>query len=261
MYVYENTTSELADWIRAEMALSGPVEVGMRGGDVRRVQEWLTLRGYSVAVDGIYGVATANAVVRFQEDSFLPDSGRVDAETFERLVEPMRETLRQRLNMSQPLGDAILAYAQAHLSQHPREIGGENRGPWVRLYMRGNEGREWLWCAGFVTFVLHQATESLQIEMPIPGSFSCDSLAAQAQARHLFITESEARSRVIPPGSLFLNRRTASDWTHVGIVVDTEELTFTTIEGNTNDDGAREGYEVCMRTRAYANRDFIVFNQ
>ncbi|MGH8565940.1 MAG: hypothetical protein ACREXW_18380 [Gammaproteobacteria bacterium] len=30
-----------------------------------------------------------------------------------------------------------------------------------------------------------------------------------------------------------------------------------TIEGNTNDDGSREGYEVCARTRDYNEMDFI----
>jgi hypothetical protein len=31
-----------------------------------------------------------------------------------------------------------------------------------------------------------------------------------------------------------------------------------TIEGNTNDDGSAEGYEVCARTRSYTNMDFIL---
>jgi hypothetical protein len=34
--------------------------------------------------------------------------------------------------------------------------------------------------------------------------------------------------------------------------------TFKSIEGNTNDDGSYEGYEVCARVRGYAGIDFIV---
>jgi len=34
---------------------------------------------------------------------------------------------------------------------------------------------------------------------------------------------------------------------------------FQTIEGNTNDDGSREGYEGCQRVRGYASKDFIVW--
>jgi hypothetical protein len=30
-----------------------------------------------------------------------------------------------------------------------------------------------------------------------------------------------------------------------------------TIEGNTNDSGEREGFEVCARTRSYAGKDFV----
>lgn len=36
---------------------------------------------------------------------------------------------------------------------------------------------------------------------------------------------------------------------HAGIVVKLNENSFTTIEGNTNDDGVREGYEVAERIR------------
>jgi hypothetical protein len=126
------------------------------------------------------------------------------------------------------------------------------------MYMNGNEGSSWPWCAGFVTFILRQATESLNVGMPIPGSFSCDTLVAQARAAGLFVSEAEARFTEIPPASLFLVRRTDTDWTHVGLVQDTQELSFQTIEGNTNDEGDREGYEVCSRSRGYTNKDFIL---
>jgi hypothetical protein len=62
----------------------------------------------------------------------------------------------------------------------------------------------------------------------------------------------------ITPGSLFLVQRTATDWEHTGIVVSAEADVFHTIEGNTNDEGSREGYEVCKRIRGYEKKDFIV---
>lgn len=260
MYTFDGQTSSLAPWIQDEINLDNDISVGARGLPVRRVQEWLTLRGYSVAIDGDYGPVTAELVGRFQEDIFLHADGRVNQKTFDHLVEPLRETLRQRLTMSTSLNSAVLDYAKAHLAQHPREIGGQNRGPWVRTYMQGNDGTSWAWCAGFVTFVLRQAAESLQVDMPINGSFSCDSLAAQAKAAGLFVSETEARHREIPPGSLFLVRRTSTDWTHVGIVEETHELFFDTIEGNTNDEGSREGYEVCSQSRGYTKKDFILLS-
>jgi hypothetical protein len=38
---------------------------------------------------------------------------------------------------------------------------------------------------------------------------------------------------------------------HAGIVIRVHENYFETIEGNTNDDGVREGYEVALRLRKY----------
>ena len=130
----------------------------------------------------------------------------------------------------------------------------------MRLYMKGNDGTEWYWCGGFVCFVLHQACESLKVAMPIPGSFSCDELAAQARAAGLFLSEVDAPLEGVPPGCLFLVRRTQSDWTHVGIVVEADETAISTIEGNTNDEGHRDGYEVCTRTRSYDGKDFVLLS-
>jgi hypothetical protein len=154
----------------------------------------------------------------------------------------------------------VVAYAEQHLSQKPREIGGQNGGPWVRLYMDGNEGSAWPWCAGFASFILKQACSTLQIQVPIQPSFSCDLLAASARDKNCFLAESKiADKKQIAPGSLFLVRRTSADWEHTGIVLSAEKGLFYTIEGNTNDEGSREGYEVCRRFRGYKNKDFIIF--
>jgi hypothetical protein len=88
--------------------------------------------------------------------------------------------------------------------------------------------------------------------LPIAPSFSCDSLAASAKDKGKFVGRDKAGL-----GSFFLVRNTPSDWTHTGIVVSASAETFKTIEGNTNDDGNREGYEVCARTRGYSSMDFI----
>jgi hypothetical protein len=50
------------------------------------------------------------------------------------------------------------------------------------------------------------------------------------------------------------------DWVHTGLVLSAGKETFETIEGNTNDAGDREGYEVCRRVRGYKGKDFIVLN-
>ena len=115
---------------------------------------------------------------------------------------------------------------------------------------------------------MHQAYFYHGLKAPIDGSVSCDVLAAQGEAAGLFVTGKDlerGNASVSDLGacSLFLRRRTATDWTHTGFVVNLTqsrgETVFTTIEGNTNDEGSREGFEACRRTRALkaGNYDFV----
>lgn len=56
----------------------------MRGPGVRRVQAWLTAKGYHPgAVDGVYGPQTAHAVRQFQADQGLVADGEVGRATLE----------------------------------------------------------------------------------------------------------------------------------------------------------------------------------
>jgi len=256
--VYAQDFDELDPWIRAEVVLDSDVARGRQGTAVRRVQEWLTLQGHGLVVDGDFGPATERSVTDFQSVNQIGTTGAVDQDTWWELVRPMRDVLGHRLEGSWSTGEAALAYAQAHLEAHPREVGGANRGPWVRLYMHGRQGVDAPWCAGFTTFVTRQAADSTGVEPPIAGSSSCDALASQAKAAGVFLGQDTASPDQITPGALFLVRRTDTDWTHTGLVVTAEAETFGTVEGNTNDDGDREGYEVCARTRGYADKDFIL---
>jgi len=85
-------------------------------------------------------------------------------------------------------------------------------------------------------------------------------MARHAGGRLLTQPPLSQRSR-ITPGSFFLRLAAHGEpfeYGHTGIVVDADGDTFKTIEGNTNDDGSFEGYEVCARVRGYPNIDFIV---
>jgi len=258
--VYVLDHGPLRQHIQKEINYPGRVSKGNRGSKVKRIQEWLCLNHRKIVPDGDFGPVTRDALKQFQEDSGLPVTGNVNRETFDCLIAPMTSALSNQIDMSIPFGEAVLAFANAHLAMHPREVGGDNRGPWVRLYMDGHDGSSWLWCAGFVRFCMRQAAEALQVSMPIRGSGSCDLLATQGKDAGIFLTGSRATSDQITPGSIFLVRKTAADWTHTGFVSDANEDRFVTIEGNTNDDGVRNGYEVCERRRGYKKKDFIVFD-
>ena len=231
---------------------------GAKGGQVRLIQEWLCLHGFGTGIDGDFGPATRAAVLSFQKKKQLPQTGVVNARTYEELVAPMRAAIEPIDPGHRSLGQLVVAYARQHLKQHPREVGGDNRGPWVRLYMDGKDGPSQYWCAGFASYILSRACESMDNALPLTTSVSCDALANSAKTNDLFVSENDVRQgSVIRPGAFFLVRKSASDWTHTGIVTRIEPNVFRTIEGNTNDDGNRNGYEVCERTRGSKKKDFI----
>jgi peptidoglycan hydrolase-like protein with peptidoglycan-binding domain len=242
-----------------ELELQAAVSRGDNGDDVRRVQEWLCLDGYAVKLDGDFGPATEAAVRSFQSDNGLAVDGVVSLDTFARLVAPMQAALRPIAVDGQSLGALVVAYAAQHLAQRPREVGGDNCGPWVRLYMAGHDGKEWCWCAGFACFCLKQAAAALGVPPPIASSFSCDTLGTAAkQAGTLLDGGDAATAARLAQGSFLLVRRpTGGGWHHTGIVTATQAEICSTIEGNSNDDGSRNGYEVVAHTRGYPNLDFI----
>lgn len=239
-----------------ETSIAAPLTVGCTGDDVKKAQEWLTLAGLGLKIDGVFGDATATAVREFQRSSSLSETGVIDQPVFSALTGPITRAIAP-VEASASLGADVCRVAAQHIAEKPREIGGENRGPWVRLYLHGEEGPEWPWCAGFASFVVAQA--SGQRPLPFAGSPSCDELAKNAKAAGLFRSGDDLDVGSIPAGSLFLVRRqTAPGYHHTGIVVSATAAALTTIEGNTNDNGSREGYEAIRRFRANKGLDFIV---
>ena len=240
-----------------ELAFQGPISAGMSGPTVRTIQEWLTLHKFGLAIDGVFGPATGAAVAAYQQSVSLPATGAVDDVTYTSLVSPLAIALKT-LPAASTLNVDIPKYAQQHLDQHPREVGGQNAGPWVRTYMEGREGPEWPWCAGFACFVLRQASAGKPL--PLTPSFAVDELAKDAMKRGSFVTGGPSfdTSR-LTPGALFLVRRPAPQrgWHHTGIVIGVGPGTVTTIEGNTNEAGSREGVEVSRRVRETTGLDFI----
>ena len=246
--------------VTAELAFSGTVQKGQKNAKVRRVQEWLSLRGFPLEIDGDFGDATDIQLKAFQAREGLAADGVVDAAVFKALTAPLA-----RAFALQPVGDRSLSrliadYAAQHVKEHPLEVGGPNAGPWVRAYM-GWDGETALWCAGFTCSLLQQAAATLGVAQPIQSSASCDTLADRAKAAGKFVPNAKAASGqvTIPPGSFFLVRATPTDWTHVGIVGAASGGSFVTYEGNTNNGGSRNGFEAISRVRNYAGKDFIVW--
>lgn len=235
-----------------------PIRAGSPPADTRPTQEWLSLRGHAVVIDGAFGPATRRAVTAYQRAAALPTTGEVDSRTWLHLTMPLALADAPLPPFIEDVGVAAVELAKQHLAQHPREVGGQNRGPWVRHYMGGNEGAAFAWCAGFACHLLTRAFAHVGRALPIRWSWSCDELATRARDAGL-LTDAKSASHV-PPGSLFLVRGAApGDWTHTGLVLSDDGEVIHTCEGNTNDDGAREGYEVCARYRGKARLDVVIW--
>jgi hypothetical protein len=243
-----------------EINIAKPVKTGSKGEDVKKVQEWLNLwRVYdknwynNVTVDGDFGWQSSEAVKEFQQKRGLTVDGIVGPKTFRIIVQPMVSAFTYVIG--DDLRQLIEDYAVQHLENEPRELYNNNQGPWVRAYMDGNEGRPWAWCMGFVQTILDQAFFSLgkNFTSIMPKTYSCDVVGEYGKEKGTLIRNAQLRSNpeLIEKGDVFLIVKTPNDWTHTGIVTGVADDWILTIEGNTNDEGSREGFEVCRRKRNF----------
>ncbi len=250
---YSTTTT------KAELAFTAPISSGAKKMPAQRVQEWLCFHGFRTMIDADYGPATVETVKKFQTAKKLPVTGTVDARTWDLLIKPLADLLALTIKSTLSRDKAVLEVAKAHLATHPIELGGQNRGPWVRVYTDGKDGDDWLWCAAFVSFVMKQACFLTGAAIPITGSVSCDTLAAQAKAAGRFVAGGTKAPSWSTMGvcQIFLVRRTSSDWTHTGFSFAGGTASFSTIEGNSDESGSSNGHEVCERTRGLSKKDYI----
>jgi peptidoglycan hydrolase-like protein with peptidoglycan-binding domain len=79
--------------VKEEIDLDGPIERGAKKMRAQRVQEFLTLNGFAVAIDADFGPATEKRVRDFQTARGLPASGIVDMKTHKELVAPIVKAL------------------------------------------------------------------------------------------------------------------------------------------------------------------------
>jgi len=148
---------------------------------------------------------------------------------------------------------SAFSHAQRMLGVREDYVDGKwtNWGPEIKqfLYAAGVNNPA-PWCAAFVNWCAEQAAKDH--DMPsrleeVPLQAYVQSYYDWADKENLFIDPERAG-----PGDLFvLYYPSLKRYGHIGFVkeVNVDEGWFTTIEGNTNDDAAREGYEVAERKR------------
>ncbi|WP_454686383.1 hypothetical protein [Agrobacterium leguminum] len=248
-------------FIEQELAFPGALKLGSSGAGVKRLQEWLHLNGCYTSIDGDFGASTETMLDRFAKAQGRSGATVLDEELWAVLTAPLRRAVA-KVVPGASFEETVLKVARQHIAERPKEAGGNNCGPWVRAYMRGAEGADQLWCAGFVSLIFEQAARDMGIKVPLKRQAGVDALVADAKTSGRFIAESEVstallRASRLRPGYLFVIRKDAKDWTHVGFVLSTGPTSFDTIEGNTGGEGGVDGDEARQNNRSYPSRDFI----
>lgn len=241
-----------------------PIKQGDDGIWVRRVQEWLSLHGWSCICDGDFGPATRRALGEFQHHHHATPTGECDALTYNTLVMPLVRATRVPDNMEDDLGMMVVRIAMQFHQEHAIEVGGDNRGPWQRHFARGRENQPW--CQDFASTVWFDAARLMLLNTQALPFNLCDDndvpssyvpwVANEAKRVNRYVTAEKAVDVLIPAGAMFFVRG-KEHHVHVGLVVnDNKDGTFKTVEGNTNTDGSANGWEVAIRFRSKRNCDF-----
>lgn len=241
------------------MDLTRILKLGMAGDDVKKLQVALVAAGYNILADGKFGMTTRNAVVAVQiagrdttGKSLLPD-GVVGQKTWSALFGWDRQHLEKVTGEFQnSLVEVALKYFQLGVTEDLDKNGlGKNTGKYINDWIKfcGLEPPQ-PWCAAAVCSWLDEARKSEKLNIDLPHT---------ASAADLFEWFSESRvhtgkliSDIIPvKGDIgFIYFSTLGRIGHTFVIVDVPSAdTVTTIEGNSNPGGSRDGYQVARRYR------------
>ncbi len=206
--------------------------------------------------DGDFGERTDRAVRLFQarftdqEGQPLMVDGEVGSLTWSRLFGS--QTVPVTNAPASPLLQKALdiAATQIGVLEHPL---GSNRGPEVDTYLRSAgidpTTGHFAWCAAFVYFCFDQAAAALHRNNPLVKTGGVMAHWNGAGTRGIpRITHAKARQNpsLIKPGHIFVIDL-GSGLGHTGLVERVVGGKLVTIEGNTNDNGSREGIGVFRR--------------
>ncbi|MBA5629882.1 CHAP domain-containing protein [Moheibacter lacus] len=223
----------------------GPIEVDGDFGNqtfkaVKLFQSRNTdINGIPLVVDGVVGAITWEVL-------FLDDSVPVAEEPTNALF---KEVLK-------------IANSQLHVRENPRN---SNRGKEVDAYLkaagldahRGN----YAWCMAFVYWVFEEACKNLGRSNPMVKTAGVLKQWNQTDCRKFKTKDVVNNPSLIKPGYVFI-RNYGRGMGHTGIITAVKGGYIHTIEGNSNDNGTREGIGVFELTRKIKSIEngFIDFN-
>jgi hypothetical protein len=223
--------------------------------NVRAIQKRLTELGCgAVEVDGVFGGDTLEAIELFQVRTIdahgqpLNVDGRVGPMTWAALFG--EATVPQIADPPTPLAAAVLGVAGKEVGVMEDPVG-SNSGPRVNQYLAsvGDSGGL-AWCAAFVYWCFQQAASAVNVANPATrtaGAIDVWDEAGKRGIRRVGAAEAANRHGLVQPGMVFVIS-TGGGHGHVGLVEKVEGVVLTTIEGNSNNGGSREGIGVFRRS-------------
>lgn len=137
-----------------------------------------------------------------------------------------------------------IAQSQNGVKEVPR---GSNAGPEVEIYLKSvGLGKGYAWCMALVFWSVSQAAKKLQQGNPLVKTAGVLRQWNEIAAKYKVKSGPQ-------PGDIFI-MDFGKGAGHTGFVVDVlPDGMIKTFEGNTNDDGSREGYKACHRKRSISS--------
>lgn len=231
------------------------VRQGSRGEAVKKLQQLLNdtvALDSKLSVDGIFGPGTAKAVKAFQKKSNLSVDGVVGSNTWNALLAAAEKN--QEINYADNpranLGKIAAKYIGT--KETGDNLAGDSK-ELLAIFKADNlviNGKTdgYPWCAAFVSFCVQKLFKTFPhfsgLVAPREASVS-RFLNIWAKQQNCLIFSSKSELYKPQAGDIVV-----FTFSHIGIVERVEGNTITTIEGNTNDAGGREGTLVARKQRS-----------
>lgn len=220
---------------------------GDQGSQVRQLQKLLLQHGYAVDLNSTFDASTRRVLRAFQAQNLdqhgqpLVVDGVAGPLTWWSLENPKPfikppvavDYTSMPVRGGSPRGRAALAVAISELKANAREIGGNNRGAFVRKYLAPaglDEGNSW--CASFVSWCFLQTVGGDKSAMPFAYTPSARRLLSEfKQLGWASAPGSDYRPQ---PGDVVVWWRVSlAGWQgHTGLVHSVQDGMLYTIEGN-----------------------------
>jgi len=160
-------------------------------------------------------------------------------------------------DLNEILNNGLAAYAKTF--EGVREVGGNNKGEFVRMFQKAVDGQASgeAWCAALVSYCLKTWSSVMKSAIDIPNfKYSSGLVLSESVCNFWFNNPESFRLEKPEVGCLILWRRWSEGkptWQgHIGIVVDiVSSDVVQTIEGNTSSDNSneRDGDGVFLKNR------------